>query len=155
MAPQSGPGGHWSAANPIPTIQKFVENLDKDKRDRDQQIDDEIKRRQQDANKSKQAVDNEVAELANKKARHVTDPVTGREVSIADVDKQYMAEVENPSVSRLFHVKKIHDANTLATDYHSKCKPRETNGKYDIPVALNLPLITSAPDRQDRPIARL
>lgn len=129
MAPQGGPGGHWSAANPIPTIQKFVENLDQDKRDRDQKIDDEIKRRQQDASKSKQAVDNEVAELASKKARLVTDPVTGREVSIADVDKQYMNEVDNPSVSRPFHVKKIHNAHALATAHRSKCKPRQANRK--------------------------
>jgi Ca2+-dependent lipid-binding protein len=99
MAPQAAPGGHWSAANPIPTIQKFVENLDKDKRDRDQQIDDEIKRRQQDSNKSKQAVDREVTELANKKTRQVTDPVTGKEVSIADVGKEYMNDIESPSLT--------------------------------------------------------
>jgi hypothetical protein len=105
MAPQAAPGGHWSAANPIPTIQKFVENLDKDKRDRDQQIDDEIKRRQQDSNKSKQAVDREVTELANKKTRQVTDPVTGKEVSIADVGKEYMNDIESPSVGRLCLVK--------------------------------------------------
>lgn len=101
MAPQGGPGGHWSAANPIPTIQKFVENLDKDKQDRDQQIDEEIKRRQQNAQKTGQAVEHEVAELSSKKTRRVTDPVTGREVSIEDVGKQYMDDIENPMVSHL------------------------------------------------------
>lgn len=108
MAPQGAPGGHWSATNPIPTIQKFVENLDKDKKDRDQQIDDEIKRRKHDAHKKgDQAVDHEVAELSHKKTRQVTDPVTGREISIEDVGEEYMKDIEHPSVSLLFHVEEL------------------------------------------------
>ena len=29
------PGGHYTGANPVPTVKKFIENLDKDKRERD------------------------------------------------------------------------------------------------------------------------
>ena len=32
------PGGHYSAANPIPNIQRFVKSLDKDKKERDAKI---------------------------------------------------------------------------------------------------------------------
>ena len=32
------PGGHYSGANPIPNIQKFVESLDADKKERDRRI---------------------------------------------------------------------------------------------------------------------
>ena len=30
---QHMPGGHYSGVNPIPTVKKFIENLDKDKRE--------------------------------------------------------------------------------------------------------------------------
>ena len=33
-----GPGGHYSGRNPVPTIQKFMANLDSDKKERDRQI---------------------------------------------------------------------------------------------------------------------
>lgn len=32
---QHMPDGHYSGANPVPTVKKFTENLDKDKRERD------------------------------------------------------------------------------------------------------------------------
>lgn len=36
---QHAPGGHYSGHNPVPTVKKFIENLDKDKAERDRQID--------------------------------------------------------------------------------------------------------------------
>ena len=79
---QQGPASHWSAANPIPTIHKFVETLDKDKRDRDQRIDEEIKRRQQEAQDRGESFDHEAARLEKKGTRRVSDPVTGKEIEI-------------------------------------------------------------------------
>jgi hypothetical protein len=96
---QHGPAGHWSAANPIPTIHKFVENLDKDKKDRDQRIDDELKRRKQNAREQGQSFDQEAADVQEKGTRQVTDPVTGKEIEIEDVQKQYLEESKNPKVS--------------------------------------------------------
>ena len=37
------PGGHYSGANPIPNIQKFVESLDADKKERDRRINEGLK----------------------------------------------------------------------------------------------------------------
>ena len=96
---QQGPASHWSAANPIPTIHKFVETLDKDKRDRDQRIDEEIKRRQQEAQDRGESFDHEAARLEKKGTRRVTDPVTGKEIEIEDVQKHYLKEAQDPKVS--------------------------------------------------------
>lgn len=35
------PGGHYSGKNPVPTVKKFIENLDKDKAARDRKVDEE------------------------------------------------------------------------------------------------------------------
>lgn len=95
---QHGPAGHWSAANPIPTIQKFVENLDKDKKERDKQIDEELQRRQQNAQEQGQSFDEEAADVQKKGTRQVTDPVTGKQIEIEDVQKQYLKEAKDPKV---------------------------------------------------------
>ena len=95
---QHGPASHWSAANPIPTIHKFVENLDKDKRERDRQIDEELKRRQQNALDQGESFDREAADVQKKGTRQVTDPVTGKEIEIEDVQKQYLEDTKNPKV---------------------------------------------------------
>ncbi|KAH8697657.1 C2 domain protein [Talaromyces proteolyticus] len=95
---QHAPGGHWSAANPIPTIQKFVENLDKDKKERDRKIDDEINRKRQAGSKDVQSTEEQVAKLS-KHTREVTDPTSGREITIEDVGKQYMDAVKDPKIT--------------------------------------------------------
>lgn len=96
---QHGPASHWSAANPIPTIHKFVENLDKDKKERDKQIDEELKRRQQHPQNEGQSLDQEAADVQKKGTRRVTDPVTGKQIEIEDVQKQYLEESKDPKVS--------------------------------------------------------
>ena len=115
---QHGPGGHYSGHNPIPTVKQFVENLDKDKRERDRQIDERAK-----AAKAQSGTAPTTPTKANKKTpattpktpaqdgvqdhqlrqktiegteKTVTDPTTGREVVIADVGKEMVDEVENP-----------------------------------------------------------
>jgi hypothetical protein len=45
---KKGPGGHYSGANPIPNIQRFIQSLDADKKERDRQIEEKMK-----ANESK------------------------------------------------------------------------------------------------------
>lgn len=90
MAQQHGPAAHWSAQNPIPTIQQFVQNLDKNKKERDRRIDEETRQRQEPPERP----------YAGKKsnARQVTDPVTGRDIEIEDVGKEHMKSVEDPQV---------------------------------------------------------
>jgi hypothetical protein len=90
---QHAPGGHYSGHNPVPTIKQFVENLDTDKRTRDRRVEEEAAhRRGQDPSQSKKPLERQVKGTE----KTVTDPTTGREVVIADVDKDMIKEVEDP-----------------------------------------------------------
>lgn len=71
-------------------------NLDKEKAQRDQAIDTN-------GTAPSQANSSEVKPHQNEKpktqGKTVTDPVTGNQVVIADVGKEYMARADNPMVS--------------------------------------------------------
>lgn len=86
------PGGHYSGANPVPNIQKFVESLDAEKKKRDRNIDQGLT--------SGEIKDHVVPEpgVAGTKKK-VTDPTTGRDVEIEDVNKHFMKAVESPQLS--------------------------------------------------------
>jgi hypothetical protein len=43
---QHAPGGHYSGHNPVPTVKKFIENLDRDKAARDRKVDEEQAQKQ-------------------------------------------------------------------------------------------------------------
>lgn len=84
------PGGHWSAANPIPTIGKFLRFLEQ--------------RRHEDeaagvAESAEQVRPH--APLGNKpnRRRKVRDPTTGKDVEIDDVGREFMKTVKEPIVS--------------------------------------------------------
>ena len=100
-----GPGGHYSGRNPVPTIQKFMANLDSDKKERDRQIAEQRK-----AENSKppsagtDVKDHSGHEEGQPKgvkgtAKTVTDPTTGKEVVIEDVDAEFMKTVDDPTLS--------------------------------------------------------
>lgn len=91
-AQQQRSGKPWSGANPIPNIQQFVANLDKGKKDRDRDIDEQA------AAKKGGEVTAHQNEKASKKYKTVTDPTTGKEVQIEDVGKGFMQAVEDPKV---------------------------------------------------------
>lgn len=95
MADQSqkvgAPGAHYSGHNPIPTVKQFVENLDKDKKKRDQKID-----ASQAQSKTTVAPHKAPERQVKGTEKTVTDPTTGREVVIADVSKEMMKEVDDP-----------------------------------------------------------
>ena len=95
---QHMPGGHYSGANPVPTVKKFIENLDKDKRERDRKLDEQsiaLKK----ANQNGEANPHKEQQLGIKGTqKRVTDPTTGREVVIEDASKDMMKQVENPQV---------------------------------------------------------
>lgn len=105
---QHAPGGHYSGHNPIPTVKQFVENLDRDKKERDAKLDEEATAAKQAEKQQKKAKspasptksgleDHHPTENAAKGTeKTVTDPTTGREVVIADVNKEMMKEAENP-----------------------------------------------------------
>ena len=92
---KKGPGGHYSGANPIPNIQRFIESLDAEKRERDAKIEASAR--------SKQAqngvTDHKPSQRSVKGTRKVvTDPTTGRDVEIEDVNKDFMKAADNPIV---------------------------------------------------------
>ena len=119
MAQQQAPGGHYSGHNPIPTVRQFVENLDRDKKHRDKEIDERAKaantqtgaapttptragKKTSAANTPKSPDQDGVEDHKLQKRtiegteKTVTDPTTGREVVISDVGKEMVDEVENP-----------------------------------------------------------
>lgn len=89
---QHAPGGHYSGHNPIPTVRQFVENLDKDKAARDKKLDEQAKQQTQQQSQPHKQLERQVKGTE----KTVTDPTTGREVVIADVNKDMIDEVENP-----------------------------------------------------------
>lgn len=92
---KKGPGGHYSGANPIPNIQRFVESLDSDKKHRDARIDDKLQQRVQgDSTDHTQGQPHGV----NGTRKIVTDPTTGKNVEIEDVNADFMKAVDKPQV---------------------------------------------------------
>jgi diaminopimelate epimerase len=101
---QHAPGGHYSGHNPIPTVRQFVDNLDKGKKERDRKLDEEAAQQKKTGQPSGQnATTAGGAQPHQMQKRNidgtettVTDPTTGNQVTISDVDKSMMSEVENP-----------------------------------------------------------
>ena len=99
-------GEHWSGTNPIPTIQKFIEHLDRDKRERDQKIDEENRIRREKAEHARELESNglylsedQLREIPKDSKYHkVTDPTTGRDIEVEDMDKTSMERAKNPRV---------------------------------------------------------
>lgn len=92
---KKGPGAHYSGTNPIPNIQKFIQSLDADKADRDKRIDQD--------SQNGGVIDHKVAPKGEKGSKKVvTDPVTGREVEIEDVNKDFVHASKDPFVSISF-----------------------------------------------------
>ncbi|KAK1138827.1 hypothetical protein N8T08_001744 [Aspergillus melleus] len=101
-------GEHWSGHNPVPTIHKFLEHLEKDKQDR--RIHEEAltakEKREQEAKEArlKEGKGEERGDVAphrprkvpKGKTRMVTDPTTGREIEVEDLDEDSMDAVKNP-----------------------------------------------------------
>lgn len=94
---QHAPGGHYSGRNRIPNIQEFVASLDRDKKTRDAQIDASAN-----PNASNNGVPDHKPEPIRKQGRIVTDPVTGNNVEIADVDADFMKAANENTVSSIF-----------------------------------------------------
>ncbi|KAF4630399.1 hypothetical protein G7Y89_g7748 [Cudoniella acicularis] len=93
---KKGPGNHYSGTNPIPNIQKFVASLDADKKEKDKHIDEQAKLKSQ-AGDVKDHVEEPMGRAGTRK--WVTDPTTGKEVQIEDVNADFMKAVDDPQLS--------------------------------------------------------
>lgn len=89
---QQKAGKPWSGNNPIPNIKQFVESLDKDKADRDRQIDERNTVPQDKVTPHKN-------EPQSSNGKTVTDPTTGNQVVVENVDKDFMKAVKDPKLS--------------------------------------------------------
>ena len=108
-------GENWSGANPVPTVQKFIEHLDKEKKDRDRAIDEGTRRREEQARKEEQedkngerhegkhgaVVDHQSRKVSKAKMHTVTDPTTGKDIGVEDQDESSVEAVKNPKVRLL------------------------------------------------------
>lgn len=114
--------GHYSGHNPIPNVKKFVEGLDKEKKERDKRIDEAAK-----SGKAGTDVRDHVEDKPKGKAgtrKTVTDPVTGREVEIEDVNADFMKAVDDPQASQITQLLGVCQFNkTIAV--RSQCKSRQ------------------------------
>lgn len=92
-------GQHYSGANRIPNIKQFMEKLDRDKKDRDAQIDNAAKQPKKSTSEVQEHQTS--SQKQGKNRRTVRDPVTGKDVEIDDIDGSMMKEVQNPHVRSL------------------------------------------------------
>lgn len=92
---QHAPGGHYSGHNKIPTVNQFIERLDKDKKDRDAKIEEERKARAAGGGDAKPHQE-QVRPKENQ--QRVRDPTTGKDVIIEDVNKDMIEASKNPVV---------------------------------------------------------
>ncbi|CZR53224.1 probable meiotically up-regulated gene 190 protein [Phialocephala subalpina] len=116
---KKGPGGHYSGANPIPNIQRFVESLDVDKKERNKKINEQMQ-----GKSGGEAVDHVNAQKskAPESRKLVTDPVTGKQVTIEDVNKDFMKAVDYPQLS-------VPNAN-LGKETTAKTEPTQSGVEY-------------------------
>lgn len=119
-APQSHRvGEHWSGANPIPTISHFMEHIDAEKKERDRRIDEENRAKKERVTREKaqatskeqpeqagqrdqkegDAVAHKPREVSQAKMRTVTDPTTGKDIGVEDLDETSMEPVTNPMLT--------------------------------------------------------
>ena len=101
-------GEHWSAGNPIPTIQKFMQHLDVEKREREKHEQDitakqeEESKRKADRGEADEASAHKPRQVPKGKTRMVTDPTTGRDIEVEDQDEDSMETVKNQTVVHSF-----------------------------------------------------
>ncbi|OAA55929.1 c2 domain containing protein [Niveomyces insectorum RCEF 264] len=93
-------GQHYSGSNPIPSIKQLIDSLDRDKKKRDAEIDAQQSTKKG-AGKSTGISDHVPRDpaKAGKHRRTVTDPVTGKDVEIDDMDASMLRGAHNPTLS--------------------------------------------------------
>ncbi|QDS73779.1 hypothetical protein FKW77_005419 [Venturia effusa] len=121
------PGSHYSGTNKIPTINKFLENLDRDKKHRDAEIDQqkgiaELEKNGTAAPSTSGVTPHKNALPQKQGQKIVHDPVTGKDVVIEDAHKDNLHLVDNPILS-------VPNAN-LGKPTTIKTHPSQSNADY-------------------------
>ncbi|KAI5457322.1 hypothetical protein BGZ63DRAFT_457348 [Mariannaea sp. PMI_226] len=89
-------GQHYSGRHRVPNIQQFVQQLDKEKKERDANIDAQLKANKKSPGEAKDHTNDPVIKKDYRQAR---DPVTGKDVYIRDADLDFEEAVDNPKLS--------------------------------------------------------
>ena len=112
--------------NKVPNINEFLSNLDRSKKDRDATIDAERAQKQGKNNLKSEATPHhsETTSTHTKDYKVVTDPTTGSQVGIDDVDATFVERSKNPQLS-------VPNAN-LGKDTPVKTDPSQTNPEYKV-----------------------
>ena len=116
----------------MPTINKFISNLDKEKRDRDKEIDRINKERKKQAKAGQDGDVQPHQETTHIKSnqKEVTDPVTGKQVVIEDVNKDMIKHVTDPVVRCYTICFQRLDFDSVHLAICAKCKPWQRHSKY-------------------------
>lgn len=116
---QHMPGGHYSGKNKIPTVGQFIQRLDREKAERDQQIDSQT----QPGPSTTEALPHRNEKKQPSKAQKtVTDPTTGKQVVIEDVNQAFIDRAKNPVLS-------VPNAN-LGKDTPVKTEASQSGAEY-------------------------
>ncbi|EGX96871.1 C2 domain protein [Cordyceps militaris CM01] len=93
-------GQHYSGRNRVPNIQEFMAQLDREKQERDAEIDARLQPNDQSGEvKEHQQRDEKTEKAERKDARWVRDPVTGKDVQIRDAKIDFKKATEDPQMS--------------------------------------------------------
>ncbi|KAL4871679.1 hypothetical protein BDV12DRAFT_163551 [Aspergillus spectabilis] len=90
-------GDHWSGNNPVPTIGRFIERLQADQKEREEHEKLTSARRQKEEN-AEGAAPHRPRKVGKGRTREVTDPTTGREIEVEDLDEDAMEPVKDPKL---------------------------------------------------------
>lgn len=112
----------YSGHNKIPTVNEFLSRLDKDKKDRDAQIDARKKQQKSGGGGDDVQPHKNQAPKAGQNQKTVTDPVTGKEIVIEDVNKEMMERAKDPKLS-------VPNAN-LGRDTPVKTEATQSGAQY-------------------------
>jgi hypothetical protein len=98
-------GEHWSGTNPVPTIGKFIERLQADQKEREahEQLMASKRQERQDAQLKQNKDDKDTyphrpRKVGEGRTREVTDPTTGRQIEVEDLDENAMDPVKDPKL---------------------------------------------------------
>ncbi|PYH87427.1 C2 domain protein [Aspergillus ellipticus CBS 707.79] len=127
-------GEHWSGANPVPTIGRFLERLEVDKQERKEHEEALLARK-----KEREDRGEEIPHKPRKttgKTRMVTDPTTGSEIEVEDLDEDSMDAVKDPKlIVPNANVGKPTDVKTEATQSLSQYKENQDITAPPDPIA--------------------
>lgn len=91
-------GEHWSGANPVPTIGRFMERLQEDQKEREAHEQAMAAKSQQERPQAEGAIPHRPRKVGKGRTREVTDPTTGRDIEVEDLDETAMEPVKDPTL---------------------------------------------------------